>query len=220
MPILLVAVLGFNPERASQLLVNCLAVGGGFLVGYWLTAFIAYLIDRWLTKNRAPHGLHRVARILGGLALAVLVALVVFGHGAGWTLFGGGGSGNGNSEGTTTGTNESGAKTQPTSPAKVEPVPPPPTEAVPPEQRVRVTLLGGEDVKGERFYLIGDDRTPHTLAEVEAAVRAKKDATDKPVGLEILFSPSNTLPRNHPAVLRLTNWAQSSGITVTFPGSR
>lgn len=208
--------IGLDSTKAAQYLVNGLAVGGGFLAGYLLTWFGANLLDRWMTAGKTPRGVHMTARVLGGLLVAVLVALIVFGQGGdGFGLGGGPGDGKGQGTGDQKG---SGASTQTTQPISTDAKPAEPkTDAIPPEQRVQVTLLGGEDVKDERFYLLDDDRTPHTLAEVTAAVTAKKAASAKPVGVEVRFNANNTLPRNHPAVLRLTNWAQANGVTVSFP---
>src|SRR5581483_10015840 len=113
------------------------------------------------TGGKSPQGVHRVARILGGLVVAILVALMLFGRGGPGTGEGaGGGPTNEKGEGHGTGT-------QQTRPTNTDTTPPPPqTDSTPPEQRVRVTLLGGEDVKDEKFYQIGDDRTPRTLKEV------------------------------------------------------
>ena len=77
---------------------------------------------------------------------------------------------------------------------------------------IRVTVLGGSDVKDEKFYQIDDDRTAKSFAEVTALVKAKKDAGGKPVGIEYRFSPNNTLPKTHPAILRLANWSDANGV--------
>ncbi len=210
------ALLTFNPERVVQLVVNCLAVAGGFLAGYLLTWFVTWLLDRWLTGNKSPHQLHLAARIIGGLALAVLVALFVFGSGGG-----GEGDGTGGTPGDDK-TGQTGGGGNPTVPTSNDPKPPVTVteNPAPPEQRVRVTLLGGEDVRDERFYLVDGDRTPKAFGEVVAAVNAKKAATMKPVGVEVRFAPRNAPAQDHAAVLRLTRWAQANGVTVSFPADK
>ena len=82
---------------------------------------------------------------------------------------------------------------------------------------MRVTLLGGEDVREEKFYLLGDDRTPLDLPGLTAALKSRKESAARPLGIEVRFASNNTLPRTHPAVLRLTAWAQANGYPVTFP---
>ena len=63
-------------------------------------------------------------------------------------------------------------------------------------------------------------QTPVDLAGVTAALKSRKDASSRPVGIEVRFAPNNTLPRTHPAVLRLTSWAQTNGYPVTFPAAK
>lgn len=216
MPAELFALEMLDTSKAAQYLLRGLAVGGAFLVGYVLTWVVAKLLDRSLTAGKSPSAVHKSARFLGGLLLAVIAAIFLFGPGGDGLGFGGG-PGEGKGQGT--GEGKGGDATRPTQPITADVKAPDQTkaEAVPPEQRVRVTMLGGEDVKDERFYLLDDDRTPHTFAEVTATVSAKKSASAKPVGIEVRFSATNTLPRNHPAVLRLTNWSQANGVTVSFP---
>ncbi len=197
----------FSTVRIAKLLEGALATAGGFLVGYVLVAILGWLIQRYLFKRPAPAFLHRVCRLLGGLIVAILVAMMVFG--------GGGGEGDGTGDGTGTG------KASPTT-GTPDPTAPitdvKPTKPLPPaEDRIRVTMLGGTDVKDERFYLVEVDTTPHTLAEAKALVQQKKDATPKTLGLEIRFMPRNTLPKDHPAVLQLSRWANdTAGMSVTL----
>jgi hypothetical protein len=216
MPAELFAIDVPDTSKAAQYLLRGLAVGGAFLVGYVLTWVVARLLDRSLTAGKSPSAVHKSARFLGGLLLAVIAAIFLFGPGGDGLGFGGGpgeGKGQGAGEG------KGGEATKPTQPISADVKSPEPTKSdpVPPEQRVRVTMLGGEDVKDERFYLLDDDRSPRTFAEVTAAVTAKKSASAKPVGVEVRFTATNTLPRTHPAVLRLTNWAQANGVSVSFP---
>jgi hypothetical protein len=214
---MLFAINGLDTSQAAQYLLRGLAVGGAFLVGYVLTWLIAKMLDRSLTAGKSPPTVHKTVRVLGGLLLAVIAAIFLFGPGGDGLGFGGG-PGDGRGQGTGEGKG-GGDATHPTQPIStdVKPAEPSKGEAVPPEQRVRVTMLGGEDVKDERFYLLDDDRTAHTFTEVTAAVSAKKSASAKPVGVEVRFTATNTLPRTHPAVLRLTNWAQANGVSVSFP---
>jgi hypothetical protein len=215
MPAEVFAFIGFDTERVVQFALNLLAVGGGFLVGHVLTGVIAWALDRWITGGKTPDGVHRVARVFGGAAVALLVALMLFGRG---------GPGDGDGPGGGTSPTDKGpgggTATQPTTKTDVQPPPIPKTDTTPPEQRVQVTLLGGSDVKDERFYLIDDDRTPRAFADVIAAVNAKKAETRKPVGLVIRFTADNTLAQNHPAVLRVINWARANDVAVTLPAAK
>jgi hypothetical protein len=210
-------VFDFNPAKFAQLVVNGLAVAGGFLLGWVLAAVAGLLLDRWLFRRRTPPVAHKMLRLVGGVAVAVLVALIVFGHGQGWTLFGGGLDGSANGTGPTTPTTPAETKSEADTLSKAAP-PKPAADAAPAGERIRVTMLGGADVKDQRFYLVEDDPTPRTLAEVKAAVLRKKESTPKKLAVEIRFAAQNTLPQTHPAVLQLANWAgQTAGLTVTFP---
>lgn len=219
----LFGLVNLSAERVAQFVVNVLAVGGGFLAGFVLTGFVVWLLDRWLLAGKSPPQLKRAARVVGGLLLAVLVALIVFGSGSGWGLFGAGtgdSKGQGMSDQTGDGKGGTPAKAGPEAQQPAVEPSTPQRDLPPPEQRVRVTVLGGAEVKDERFYLVDDDRTPKTFAEVTAATTAKKTASGKAVGLEVRFSSDNTLPRDHPAVTRLARWAQEHGVTVSFPATQ
>lgn len=197
-----------TPDVAAQLVVNLLAVGGAFLLGRWLVG-----LGVWLLVPKAPPGVRKAAQLLGGVGLAVLAAIILFGHGQGWTLFGGGGTGAGKGNGPT---EQAGQGTTPVTAT----VPTPATPATPPTARadgeaVRVTVLGGTDVQGERFYKLDAD-PPRTFAELTAVLDGRRQIGKK-FHVELLFTTSNTLPRDHPAVTRLAGWAQANGLTVSFP---
>jgi hypothetical protein len=206
--------LAFFDFDVAQFIVNCFAVAGGFLVGYTLAGIVTWWIDRTFLRKKTPDIFRQSARVVGGSLLALLIALLVFGRG-------GGGLGGGLGE--DIGSGVSGPNVGPGSDPSSDPIEPP--RPTPPEpttipltaERMRVTMLGGPDVKDQRFYLIDDDATPRTLAEARLAIQARRDATEKPVAIEIQFSTRHTLPRDHPAVTLLTNWARDAGLTVVFP---
>lgn len=192
----------------AQTLVNGLAVLGGFLAGYVMAGLIAKLLDRVLVLRKSPLWLHRIIRILGGVAVAMLVAMIVFGHGKGWNLFGGGADGTAEATGT-----------QPVSTTAVQKTEPPPEPKTQGEagDRIRVTILGGTDVKAERFYLLDDDLSPMTLAELKSAVLKRKESSSKLPTLEVRSASRNTLPTDHPAVAMLTRWAREvAGLNFTL----
>jgi hypothetical protein len=203
-----------NVTRLAQFIVNCLAVGGGFLAGYVLMLMAGWLLDRFLFRRKTPHSLHMGFRYLGGTGMAILVALIVFGHGQGWTLMGGG------LEGTSNGTGNT--ETPPTTtPATVSPTPvtpPPSATSLATDERLRITMLGGSDVKEQRFYQLEDDPQPITLSDLKAKILQRKDGSMKTLGLEIRFATRNALPQDHPAVGLLTRWArETAALPVTFP---
>ena len=203
-------LFALSPEVLVQAVVNVFAVAGGFLLGQLLVG-----IGFWLFARRTPAGWKRAARLLGGTVLAVFLAVVLFGHGYGWTLFGGGGKGDSKGNGPAPDPGEGAG------PAVVTPATPP-APAPPPKPAdgpvVRVTVLGGSDVRDERFYQLDADPAARTFAELTAALDGKK-AGGKAPQVEVVFPASNTLPRDHPAVTRLSGWAASHGVAVTFPAS-
>lgn len=196
----------------TQLLVNGLAVGGAFLVGYLLAGAVAWWLDKSAAAGKAPRGLHKVAKYLGGLTLAILVALLLFGRGGAGL---GGGTGDGFGSGTGAGTNAGTG----TSAVSVEKVTPPSTAKV--MQTLRVVVLGGADVVAGKFYRVGEEPNAMALADAKAAVLAAKAAAgDKTLGVEIVFPPANALDPSHPAVTAFAAWVRDgAGLTVTFPAA-
>lgn len=199
-------------SQFAQLFVNCLAVLGGFLAGYLLTALFANAIDRMAFRRKSPQFLHRSLRLLGGIALAALVAFIVFGHGRGWNLLGGGQDGTGESEKTGS---PSFINVTPEKPA---PPSPPPTPVETSGKRIAVTILGGTDVKAQRFYLIDADATPKSLAEAKEIIRRAAEGAEMAPNVEIRFAASNRLAFDHPAVTLLQQWLRKDlKLNVIFP---
>lgn len=198
-----------NTVNLAKLIEGILATAGGFLIGYLLAAIFGWFFDKYLLKRKSPALLHRILRLLGGLILAIIVAMMVFG--------GGGGSGNGTGDGAGDGKASPTAGTLDPN-AKADPKAPPVKPSKSAEERVGITVLGGTDVQENRFYQIDDDPAPRTFAEVKDHVRKKKELETKPLGLEIRFAERNALPRDHSAVRQLEAWARDvAGLSVTFP---
>lgn len=203
----MILVAFLNTLRLAKLIEGALATVGAFLVGYVLVTLLGWWFDKYLLKRKSPELLHRVCRLLGGLILAILVALMLFG--------GGGGSGDGTGDGAGAGKASPGpaSDAESTDPKAVAAKVAPPVEV-----RVRVLVLGGTDVKDQKFYVVDDDPAPLAFADARSAIQRKKDATAKSVGLEIRFPVQNALPRDHPAVAQLARWAgEVAGLTVSFP---
>ena len=205
----LLAFLFVNPERIAAFVMNVLAVGGGFLAGFALTALATYFADRWLTGGKSPAGFHKVIRMIGGVCGAIIVALIVFGAGNGGTT-----DGPGKGDGTTEKTGNSSGTTVSTHQQPVLPPPPiPETTAI--EETLKITILSGSDVKEEKFYLIEKDRTAKSLAEVKEAITTRKAATTKPLAIDIQLAPRTD--RNNSGVLDLESWARDAGMRVILP---
>jgi len=102
------AFLGIDSDHVTGVIVNGLAVLGGFLAGYLVFGIITWFVDKRLTGGNAPEGLKKVVKIVGGLIVALIVALILFnsgGTGTGGDKNGGGPTpqpGNGDQPGTGT----------------------------------------------------------------------------------------------------------------------
>lgn len=213
--------LALGAEKLAAFGIKCLAVAGGFLVGYAAGGLLAWGLNRWVFAEKAPELVRRGVRLLSGVALAILVALIVFGEGGGGGLFGGGGGTDGDGKGAPR-SEDKGKDTNP--PAvrpdeKVTPVTPAkPGDSRPAEVTIRVTILGGPDVRDNRFYLVDDDPSPKTFAELKSVVTGKKEADKRKAALAIVFPEKNQLPEDHPAVTQVKRWARDeAGLDVTFP---
>lgn len=201
-------------NKLAEYAIKVLAVGGGFLVGYATGGLAAWALNRWVFAHKAPEQLKRVCALLGGLALAIVVALILFGSGGGG-LFGSGGGPNGSDAVP----NDKG-KEPPTVTPKEEPkLVPPKVEPKPPEARptpgdVRVAILGGADVSDGKFYLIDAVPGPKTLDELKRAIADRPKGKDEIV-LVFRFA-KEPLSDTHPEMKRLSAWVKDAKLTSRF----
>ncbi len=214
-PLLAEGITSGAGEKLAAFVVKCLAVGGGFLVGYFLGGVIAWALDRWLFAQKAPQ-LKKAVSLVAGIALAILVALIVFGEG-GKGLFGsGGGDGDGKNAPNPA---DNGKDKQP----PVEPKPevpkkkdePKPPDAKPTPGDVRVAILGGEEVKDGRFYLLDDDPPPKTFEEFKDAITAKRKTAKTELTIVFRFK-KEPLSENHPAVRQVVAWVNEVKLLNRF----
>jgi hypothetical protein len=156
-------------DNAGRFLLGVLAVAGGFLVGNLLTLLICRLIAKMAFQTRMNRRLEQALRILGGIALAVLVALLVFRGGNGWG-FGGTGSGEGQGS---AGPEPKTTSANPDAP-KAEPKKSPSVESLSATVRVRIEAATAYP-KTFRFDLTGEavDLTAAKKALEDFKARAK-----------------------------------------------
>lgn len=223
----LFAILGLDnaEDRLAQLVKNCLMVAGGFLVGYFLGGCVAWGVNRYALRRkrpdqRLPEPVVRTFRLIGGVVVALIVALIVFTGGLG----GGPGKGSGDGSGNPDPNTPSDKSGQPKiDDPKIDPkitVPKPP-DPKPVDVTLPILILGGDDVRDGRFYVIGSDRTPKTFDEFKDVVLARKAKETGKLGLEVMFPAKNVLPLDHPAVTRVIKWAKEEArLKVAFAEDR
>jgi hypothetical protein len=200
-------------ERLAAFTVKCLAVGGGFLVGYFIGTAAAWALDRWVLAHKSPPQLKKIVSILAGLALSIVVALIVFGEG-GNGLFGGGGS---QGAGTGAASSESTTTTPPIAPTiapKIEEqpkkdAPPRPLPALPTAGDIRIRILSGDEVHDGKFYLIDGEDAAKTLEELSSTTAARRAASKTELTLIFRFK-NEPLSDNHPAIRSLDAWLKDA----------
>jgi hypothetical protein len=207
-------------ERIVAIASKCLAVGGGFLLGYCLGIVVVWGLDRWLFARKTPDVVKRVCKNLLGLIVAILVALVVFGEG-GNSLFGGGG-GDGKGTPGSVDSKDAGKPVTSTEP-KVTPPTPVPKQ---PDARdidsvfvIPVTIYGGTRVTEDRYYQLGTDSTLQTLAETQAAILSRVGGQERgKTAIEIGYPADPTIASgNRRVITNLTDWAKKEGFRVIEP---
>lgn len=212
-------------DQLAAFAVKCLAVAGGFLAGYVIGGTAAWALDRWVFAQKSPDFVKKSIRVVAGIALAVLIALIVFGEGGGGLFGGGGGAGQGEGKGTPSSTDDGRKAEQPKPPELKQPkVDVRNTPDIRPEDpRVRVTFLGGDAVQGNRFYLVDDDPSPKTFAELKAILLTRKKESSRPLFLLVLFptNPKQRIDENSINVTQVTTWARNeAGVEVVWPGKK
>jgi hypothetical protein len=199
-------------DAINEFLHNCLLVAGGFLVGYLLGGVLGWALGKYVLRQKEPEGLKKVGRPVGGVILALIVALIVFtGNGK---PHGEGGEGKGSPEPNAGKNAES--KNEPKADVKLPPIKPP--DVKPSETTVWVTILEGDAVPAPgKFYRIDD--TVKSLEELKTELERKAKEKGK-ITLGILFD-KNTPPGDPRLVTDLTNWATSkAGLDVILPAKR
>ena len=201
-------------ERAGELVVGVLAIAGGFLVGSWLTYAAIKLLGKFVFKKKLEGTPTRLARFLGGMVVAIIVFYFVFGKGGfGWGTGGGTADTQGKGEQKAPDVSE---KKDVKEPVKKDEKAPP-TEGQLPEEHVRITVLGGADVKEGKFYLVDDDPHPRTLEEVRALVKGRAGKGPKALRGLWIYIYSNSADRGTLVVSDLERLARELGLSVTFP---
>lgn len=200
-----VALLSLGPT-----VVKLLAVAGGALMGALLVGLLVRLLVTLLPFGKAPRPAVVALRLLGAAAGALAVWLWVFGTGgAGWglggggSLFGEGGKGKGSGPESvltpTTRKNETTGKV------------PTPTQG----EALQVTMLGGDRVKDERFYLVPGKKEPLNFKELKEYINQERQQAGVRTVDILIYEDS--VARGHEAVTKLEKWADEQDLRPRFP---
>jgi hypothetical protein len=197
-------VLAILPSYVEWLVKGLAVVGAGAIGGLVVGAFVRRL-GKWLIFRDVPRPVLLLFRGLGGVAAGLAVWVMVSSPG-GSGLFGGGGTVFGGKGG------EAGTDKQTTAASRTEPGLPLTTEASR-GPTLRIVMLGGTRVVGDRFYLVEGQKDAKTLGELKKLVTDQQ----KTAGLrniELLIY-ENSVARNHPSVRNLEKWAEQNDLTIT-----
>jgi hypothetical protein len=198
-------------ENIGRVVVGVFAIAGGFLIGNLITYFGIKLGSKLILKKQPPAVPTRIARLVGGAALAMLVAYFVFGEGG----FGfGTGAGTGHKDGIDAGKSKEVSNKNNEAPKDISKQVGPSIGNEIPRERSRVTILGGEDVKDDRYYLLDNDPMPHTLAEIKSLLYER---IGKGLGGVAIYVYSNSADRRTLVVTDLEDWAREQKLELTFP---
>ena len=203
-------LLALAVPDVGQFIVKVLAVVGGVAVGAAGCGLFLKLMARLVVRQKTvPRPVLAATRVLGGIAVGLLVWAWVFnpggqggmgGSGGGWWPFGQGG-----------GKGDAVAKKA----ADQEPAPqksaPAPESARSGGEALRVTMLGGPRVRDQRFYVLGQD-APRNWDELRQAVAERKRQNPDLRDLDVVIY-RDSVDRDNPAVTELTRWAQENGLT-------
>jgi hypothetical protein len=200
-----------TPQNFGQLLVNILAVVGGFFLGAWLSGWLLQRLTGMLAAKKPYPAVLWVFRLVGGVALAWVVALFVFGKGGLFGLGGGGGPGTGpgDKDGKPSAVNgtegdHKGKKNGGTTDEN--------------KKTLRVEVLGkvnGEPILTGRFYRIKDEQEMHNLNEVLARIDKLTVETPPLKKVEIILYKNSPAP-DRPAVADLQSEVQRKGLEASI----
>jgi hypothetical protein len=187
--------------NSGMLPLKLLAVLGGITLGVVATGWLVKLLAKALAFQKVSPFLLRLCRILGGLAVGLLVWSSVF-NGEGFLGFGGGGSGlSGQGGGTGTANSDRTEKG-------------PSDQGTPkPEHTLRIHMRGGaEPEKDQRFYVIEGEIEPRTWQDLEPILADRKRNSNFEV-IAIIIS-KGSVDEHNPAVEQLKDWAKKNGVAV------
>ncbi len=185
--------------NAGKVFIGILAVAGGFLIGNWLTLLICRVLAKFAFKQKINNTLERALRVIGGIIVAILVALIVFRGGSGWG-FGGSGDGEGagpGGEGKADPTDKNQRDT------RADPKANPKSLEITKE---RITVLTPADFPNT--FRFDGQRDGLDLEAAKKHLRSMKEANEKLGQVELYFYRDSTAD-SHPDVVKFEAFAHS-----------
>lgn len=205
-------------QQVGNTIIQALAVAGAAAVGYFVTRGLVWLICRATIHKQPPKQLSHIIGALAAAALGLAAFFFLFmGEGGGGWGFGPGGGWFGTgSGGASVGVTTTTTQTKFESP----PIPLPPMPKSPqtsPKAQLAIRMLGGDDVKEERFYRVEGQERALTLAEVQKLIRDRKNAAKDKIQEIVILVYRDSVSRDHEKVLALKNFGINEGLLVSIP---
>ncbi|HEX3150943.1 MAG TPA: hypothetical protein VHR66_22885 [Gemmataceae bacterium] len=194
--------------KAGKYVLYGLAVAGGFMVGNLLTWAICRLVARMALKSKMPAQLERALRILGGVAVAILVGYLLFRFGSGWGL---GGSGTGEGDG------KSGTNIEGTHDPKQKAAPKGETKSA----EEKATLASGTKVtihRGATYpksFQFEGDADAVDLATAKQKLRQRQDSSAGQLKFVDLLFYRNSMAEIHPSIEEFETFAHALGLRTS-----
>jgi hypothetical protein len=191
-------------------LLKILAVAGGATVGGIGGGLLLRLIAKVSFGRKTPRVPLRIVQALGATGIGVFVYYWAFNSG-GSGLGGDGATFGGKGQGTSLSTDLDADKTKQDAGKADLQEKAPAGAAV-----VRVEMLGGPRVKGDRFYMLDGEKEAKNLAELREAIRAQQQKDKVTIErIDIVIYEDSVAP-DHPAVRDLEKWAKQNNLTVSI----
>lgn len=192
-----------DAEQIAHFFQKLLMVIGGFAAGYLFTWVAGVGFDKVVVKGKSPAFLHKWARIIGGVLVALIVAFFVFR----------GGKGNGDGpggDGPGTGASTTSTSPQTSQTPATQKQPEVAVDAVP----VYVTVYAGNAVERgtENFFALNDPPGPKTdLGGVVKALDARAPGQAKSV---IVYTLDDTASTGTAGYLLLKREAENRNVSM------
>lgn len=206
-------------ETIGNILVKVLAVAGAWVIGYFATLALLWIVSKLAFNKRLPKQVTRLLCVVGGVAAALLVGWLLFvatGGGGGWGFGPGFGFGTGKGSGTSGDERPATSGSESTKPPRSTPEGATEPGAAPP---LRILMLGGDRVKkiGDKefaFYRIQPDGPELAFDGIRTAIRDRAKSIPPLKGIVIIIE-DDSVAQNHPAVKRLEELAKDERLAVT-----